>query len=260
MSGCIGNKPALSEEEEAEICAAIKAIEEEDAMTADASRRSPFSGCTPSPKRVKHMPTLVTGGALGADSVWAAEGRTAGLKVEIMSFEGHKMKIPSGASVQLLTANDIRAADAALATAASRLRRPMASGRNLYVRNLLRRNHTIVARADALFAVGSLEEKRPAALSSVQVAGGTGWSCQLFADVQPSALAALDLFLFDQRCQSWFQCRMTAAAGRPLCWAAISLAEIVSRRSRWRRIAAVGTRKLSQNGRTAIKAVLESWK
>lgn len=244
----MSSRNSLSPEEAAEVKLSLEAFEEE--FMSESSDEASIQS-TP-PKRPKRVATLVTGGALGADSAWAEAGLSAGLTVEIMSFEGHKAKVPNGATLHKLTDNTTRAADAALAIAAKRLRRPLPSTRNLYVRNLLRRNHSIVNGADALLAVGSLDKKVPNGDKGVGVIGGTGWSCQLFADAQPTTPATLDMFLFDQDAQSWFQCCM--GVGRELSWVASSALG-----RRWQHIAVIGTRKLSSCGRQAINVVVKSW-
>lgn len=204
--------------------------------------------------KVEHV-TLVSGGAEGADAVWTLAGLDAGFKLQVMTFTGHKARVPPRAIATLLTDADKQAADTALIVAAGRLGRRLSLTRNVYVANLLRRNYRIVRNAEALFAVGTLEHEKTASLS-VNVAGGTGWACQLFADAQKSCQSKLNMFLFDQRSQRWHQC--VVGLGRCFSWSRISAPSALS--CTWSRVAVVGTRKLTAEGRLAIQSAVSAWR
>jgi hypothetical protein len=198
---------------------------------------------------------LVSGGAEGADAAWALAGLDAGFELEVMTFAGHKASVPARAIAIRLTDADKYAAGTTLIVAADRLRRRLSLTRNVYVANLLRRNHRIVRNAGALFAIGTLDQGKNASLS-VNVAGGTGWSCQLFADAQRSCQGKLNMFLFDQTSQQWHQCVM--GPGRCFSWSRIPASGPLL--CTWSRVAVVGTRKLTPEGRLAIQTAVNAWR
>lgn len=241
--------------------------EDERLSTEESDQRHSTPRRAAPPKRAKQALTLVSGGAPGADLAWAQAGVLHGLAVDIMSFPGHRASAPPGTAVRHtpVTAATAGAADAALSQAAKGLMRPAPSTRTLYVHGLLRRNYAIVADADALFAVGRLSRgaKSGPPTTSVNVDGGTGWACQLFADRIPATPTKLDMFLYDQGEKAWFKCSM--GSERQLRWTAVATAAtaatpaIIPRRRHWRRIAVIGTRQLTSCGRQAIAGLVASW-
>ena len=200
--------------------------------------------------------------------------------VRIWSFSGHKLSgVPQDADICRMTESDFGVADKALAIAARRSGRTAPSGpKSAYIPNLLRRNFKFyIARdADAVFAVANL---RPSGLCPLdtRVEGGTGWTCQLFADkflASPATQAAfragandvpVPIYLFSG--SKWMQCSFhqevgsgtsssTKAPALELRWKGIDGAP--PRPSSFRCYAGVGTRKLICSAEEMIKALFHS--
>jgi len=126
---------------------------------------------------------------------------------QVWSFTGHRINDPTGlvnsGSVAVLRADldQQRRADAALAVAAARrgLRPPRGQDTR---QNLLRRNFCIARDSDIMLAVGRWDQSRRLPAPHICVAGGTGWACQMFADLQARKIGpmgtpmVLPLFLF----------------------------------------------------------------
>ena len=175
---------------------------------------------------------LVSGGCHGADDAWATAALTAALPVEVMSFDGHKVRPDCTQRlcprVHRFSSTELWQANAPMRTAARRLgRKGLDSSRATqltYRDKLLCRNYHIVRKCTHLFAVGALEQSKQRRTTrtalSVRVGGGTGWACQLFADEclqrltpspPPPAEAEpwvdLPMWLLDQPTHRWLQCR-----------------------------------------------------
>lgn len=174
------------------------------------------------------------------------------------TFSGHKRTaLDSSIAVRLLSQADRSEADAALAVAGKRLGRKTFAGSTDYVKDLLRRNYTIARDSQAVCAVAKRNKKAATALS-VNVSGGTGWTCQLFFDLylakhndEHQKSLAIPLYLHDQE---WLQCFAvdTGRNKKRALWKSIEpekmlLANLV--------VGGVGTRSVSSTGTKAIRQV-----
>jgi hypothetical protein len=183
-------------------------------------------------KTARAATKITSGGAEGADYVWCTEAIRRNFDVTLMSFAGHRCNAVEGAAVRILTEETLAETDDQLGRVASALRRKLPQPG--YVRNLLRRNMHIVRGADAVFAIGELEEH--------QVAGGTAWGCyyHLLFSREPC------LYVFDMKSNRWMR-------RRQLLWVQEDPPAITAFAS----CALIGSRGLSREGRNAIVELLE---
>lgn len=114
--------------------------------------------------------TLHTGGATGADWVWATEAMRQGVAVVIHSFHGHNRHTPPQTELITYNYSQLLESDPTLRQAAKLLDRPFPTSNN-YVNSLLRRNVPIITRSDLILAVGPIIQTNP----HLVVGGGTGW-------------------------------------------------------------------------------------
>ena len=195
------------------------------------SAQMPATGLPASQRHAVAPLVLVSGGASGADAAWMSTAERNGVRVEVMSFPGHRVSGKPGrlTSVRRLSATELASGDGALARAAAQLGRKPVHGDGFRQR-LLRRNVAIVHGCRRLFAIGWLDPRvlasgapttaQPLAVrtgSSVGVQGGTGWACQLFANeamwrARQSRCSdapqrqRLGLYLFEQSRDAWLEC------------------------------------------------------
>jgi len=153
------------------------------------------------------LPMLASGGASGADLVWAQAAAAHGCSVQVKSFSGHKVvsRHPIHTVIQRLSREELTEASPFLVRAATKLGKSLPPA-DSYTMRLLSRNWHIVREASAVYAVGRLASKNPAA-GSTGVEGGTGWGCQLFADKFEDDSGPIPLYLLAQG--GWFQCNVT---------------------------------------------------
>lgn len=192
---------------------------------------------------------------MGADLLFAREAVNAGMRVTMWTFHGHnRPKLPLHVVIRVLSPQGIVEADSAIRIAGSRLGRTAKF--KPYTENLLRRNFAITRDATTLYAVGTIAAPPPGKETnplSVNVSGGTGWSCQMFADkyiedMSVGSKIILPMFLFDQGQAAWYQCfasRDTTCT--QLTWQKLTLLCKPSGV-----FAGVGTRQLNDAGRNAI--------
>jgi len=199
-------------------------------------------------------PTLVSGGAAGADACWATHGARLGFVVQVASFAGHRRHGPAD-EVTLLTPRDLARGSVDVQRAAQALGRS-AAPRSAYVRQLVARNR-LVARAAAVVAVVERAPHRSRRPWDCGVEGGTGWTCQLYLDRFRGAPDSAVLLVYAQDTRQWARARVCHDDVR---WhpvdhpaQALALAGAAS-------LAAVGTRKLDASGRAAIQALLGALK
>ena len=152
---------------------------------------------------------IVSGGAVGADSLWANAAQSCGLAVRVWSFECHERHVAPASDTEVICLQPSVAAEAdnALLNAARCLSRKLPHKE--YVRNLLRRNYCIARDSNVLFAVSDKQPPVSAPTASVAVAGGTGWTCQLFAD-KTTHCGPLQMYLVDCKFERWLQCHRGA--------------------------------------------------
>lgn len=152
-----------------------------------------------------------TGGAAGADALWArAAFRGAagtGLTCRVFSFAGHYIsdstfRAPSQhVRVEQCTARDLDSVSLDVFNVAKRLGKRCPGG---MAYKLIARNALSVKDVEAVFAVGRFVSFPPPAfiitaldVNSLGVDGGTGWTCEFYVDARRRADAPPYLFFFD---------------------------------------------------------------
>ncbi len=176
----------------------------------------------------------LSGGAEGADLQFGMCAGMAGHGVIHWSFDPHAAR--SNAPKQeivILTTAQLEEADAALAVAAKRIKRNPYP-KNIFVRNLLRRNWYQVRDAERVYAVSSIDEKG-------MVAGGTAWATAMFMD---RFQGACEVYVYDQLISAW------------LTWDGFHWM-VVDPPKPHGVYAGIGSRKLETNGKEAVRTLLD---
>lgn len=212
-------------------------------------------------RKMSAIHTLLTGGAIGADSVWVVAARKANHRVVVWSFHQHRIDaqiLAKCTNVQRLTDLNIGELRAPLQTTACRVKKCLPTS-TTYTFRLLARNYCIARDADAMYAVGTLQ-KVHSGCSSVGIDGGTGWVCQLFADkwmpldAPPKINGDIPLYFFSVDSHEvpcgWYHCHIEDGGG--VLWKKI---ERPPHPSKFATYAGVGTRNLVKAGADAIDAV-----
>lgn len=177
-------------------------------------------------------PICLSGGADGADLQFGMCAGMAGHRVIHWTFEGHRSQAPR-AEIFELTPQQLWVADPFLEKANRTLGRRFPT-RSPFANNLLRRNYYQVAWSDSVYAVAQIEKGL--------VSGGTSWAVQMF----------LDRFE-DQPARAFVFCQ---DAGRWFTWDGYGWMKIDQPPTPDGVYAGIGSRKLRQNGKEAIRSLL----
>ncbi len=168
--------------------------------------------------------TLISGGAVGAESTFGIAAQRRGLAEIYFSFDGHEQERERGR--RILSDRELEAGDVSLIYVSRRLHRNYANAQG-NLRTILQSLWHVVRNADQVFVVGAIQDDGT-------VVGGTGWSVEL------ARMWKKDLWVFDQEQDAWF------------AW----------ERERWierapkitsKRFAGTGTRHLTPAGERAIE-------
>ncbi len=176
-----------------------------------------------------NIPVCCSGGADGADMAWGDAASAAGHDVMHFIFKGHRSTAPKK-QLYTLTKDQLDEANPYLEIANKTLKRnwPVSS---YFVASLLRRNYFQIRYSDSLYAISGLDRKG-------LVKGGTAWAVQMMIDQKPNS----KIYLFDQAKNSWFIWKGAWMPSMvPSCPTGV--------------YAAIGSRELAENGRTAIQQV-----
>ncbi|XP_004364331.1 hypothetical protein CAOG_01463 [Capsaspora owczarzaki ATCC 30864] len=244
--------------------------------------------------------TLVSGGAEGADLAMATAAVHAGWCLNVVSFATHRPKLPPSCpptTVTQLSTNELAACTAGLHRANRTLCRSIERV-SPFVFNLLRRNVHVARRATVMLAVAGFEgatrrsitqpaitellrgagpstSSSPLATSACthrRVAGGTGWTCQVFVDAATDAARTRlhmherlesGLYVFDQGSNRWHRHALqrvgTGDNDVQSHWDVLPALPPKPLTSQSLFVAGVGTRELNSAGRAAIHDVIEAW-
>jgi hypothetical protein len=180
----------------------------------------------------------ISGGAKGADTVFAQCAWAAGHLVSNMSFKGHYCsKNPC-----ILDQNKLNEADPVLKQVNTILKRTFPSG-NLYVDNLLRRNRFQVQGVNRVYAVTSLD-------GNGIPFGGTAWAVLVALDHEKMK----EVYVYDMKVNHWVkfcgfvinpQTFYPAFAWRPISYDSVSRPDGI--------YTGIGSRELSKDGENAIR-------
>jgi len=132
--------------------------------------------------------TLISGGAVGAESTFGTAAQRWGLAEINFSFDGHEQERERGRRV--LSSRELEAGDVSLIYVSRRLQRNYANAQG-NLRTILQSLWHVVRNADQIFVVGAIQDDGT-------VVGGTGWSVEL------ARMWKKDLWVFDQEQDAWF--------------------------------------------------------
>lgn len=210
----------------------------------------------------------LSGGAAGADITWGNEASSVGHQVIHWSFEGHKSQDPS--NTYLLTDEELHEADDFLKEANLTLKRRL-DFKKFYIK-LLQRNWYQIKYADAVYAVGTLNEKASIyepkngfdpkyhitndRKDRLGINGGTAWACQMYLDRYRKEANTMNFLLlfYDQDKKDVFFYSPSRGSWIPLHYRAKNILGHTIEEFRPAGIyAAIGTRDLKPNGAEFIK-------
>ena len=173
----------------------------------------------------------LSGGAEGADLQFGMTAGMAGHSVIHWSFANHKSDAPPQ-EIVVLTEEQLSDADEPCKKASASLKKYYPP-KSPYVRNLLRRNWYQVAAAERVYAVSVIVDGI--------VQGGTSWATQMFIDRFDGG--SCECYVYDQLEEQWFKWNgLWEAVGSPPAPQGV--------------YAGIGTRKLNNAGKQAIRSLL----
>lgn len=135
------------------------------------------------------MPILTTGGAEGADTIFAENAIKCDHEVFTLSFDGHKTKWNNKWD---LTDEQLSVANPFIERAAVSLNRQ--TPKNKYTLKLIQRNYYQVRKAEIVIAVAPLEDQS-------RVSGGTGWAVEMAKELK----MPIYLYACDECSPAWYQ-------------------------------------------------------
>ncbi len=173
----------------------------------------------------------LSGGAVGSDSQWGMTAGLLGHSVIHWSFDGHNAQVPDN-EIVVLSEEQLSHADIPLENARKYLgRTPHPDG---YIKNLLRRNWYQVQYTERVYAVSSITDKA--------TDGGTGYAVAMF--LQRFNLQPCECYVYDQFLQEWLMWNKK--------WVPIDMPP--EPYGVW---AGIGTRKLNNSGKSAIRKLMK---
>lgn len=187
----------------------------------------------------------LSGGAAGSDLQWGMCAGLLGHKVIHWSFDGHRTQAPEQEVVRL-SAEQLAKADEAVAKAAKSLKRAVPN--KPWVKPLIQRNWYQVAWSNSIYAVCDYDTETD------QLKGGTAWAIQMYLDrdiphnCHIFAQNVNTWMSWDDRFDGWFIHVRDYDDAKSLHVAVPQPSGI------W---AGVGTRDLNQNGKDAIRRLME---
>ena len=170
-----------------------------------------------------------TGGAIGSDLYFENECNKYNIKIIAFSFKGHDTK---SKNKRLLTQEDLNEGFEHVKIANDTLKRDI-TNISTYIKNLLSRNWFQVKDAECIYAIGILKNKK-------EIKGGTGWACQMAIDNKRG------VYLFEQNINSWFKYEDNI-------FIKIDYVPILTEK-----FAGIGTRELNDNGKLAIRKLIQN--
>ena len=162
---------------------------------------------------------LYSGGAEGADKAWISAAVENNIPIKLVVCEG-SIRVPACVELKIDGAG-------------------------------------IAKRADAVFAIAWKDWKVDSPPLSVKIDGGTGHTCQAFAQkFYETDAIGIPLFVYFQENECWNQCQVVRTVPWRLDWVRVGdITECCSKS--WRAISCIGSRALTPCGREEIKHVMQ---
>jgi len=208
--------------------------------------------------------SIVSGGAKGSDAAWVAAFKPYATSIDVhVSEKWHVFKDSEGTVYHVLT--DVipdRAALKVLGVTAKALNRTMPE--KVALRYILR-DRLIAESANFLVAIGKFNRKTNDPMPGVGVEGGTGWTCQFFAEKHAREGKALftrsmEMYIFAEQDlkYGWYQCKQSVKGKANVYeWRPCAEPELPIDGSK---VAMIGTRDITPEGEEAIRSLARSYK
>ncbi len=202
-----------------------------------------------------------SGGAIGADTLWAQEAEKHGYRTLAFTFKKHKVQPP--AERVILKKEDLEKADPTILKASDRLRRPFPRD-NEFVNKLLSRNfHQVfpsvqeqpeLKQTDEVYAIGYLDDKG-------KVMGGTAWAIECVKVYWENGSTgflsspSIPVHFFNQETNKWLYADQFSNDK----WEEIPLEDIQLEELLYlRTITLIGSREVTPEGQQAIKDIFKN--
>ena len=175
-----------------------------------------------------------SGGCPGSDMEWENQSSKYDIKTIAYSFQGH---VQEGKYPKILSLEELEEGWEQVLLCEKPIKRPLYKIKYTpYVKHLLCRNWFQVKNSEAIYAIGNLITG-----SDKLVNGGTGWAVQMAINNNKP------VYLFEQNFGEWFM----------FYYPQNKFTEISSIPTLTTNFAGIGTRKINEAGRKAIKEILE---
>ena len=148
--------------------------------------------------------------------------------------------MPKGSILELKSITDLQFANEFIVVAAYQLGRILPS--SMFSRKYLQRDYWIIQAAQAVVAIGYVDEEK---IEGVGVEGGTGYTCQMYCDLALKRGDEIRMWVFDMKTNQWMRfCKVRG-------WE-LSAAPKFERGGGIDRIALIGSREITKRGIDAI--------
>jgi len=178
------------------------------------------------------MKTLISGGALGADTVFEVCASNNNIDVKIMSFDGHNFNKATEKSV-IVNMNQLNTIEEGLyylVKANKTLKRSIPKPE--YKRNLLLRNYCQISKTGLVIAVAKLNPY------TNTVYGGTAWAVQMALDRE------IPVYLYDMSNREWIKLNT---------FTHVSSVEVVNVMNLFDNVTGIGSRNITIDATNEIK-------
>jgi hypothetical protein len=178
-----------------------------------------------------------SGGAKGSDKYWTDQLRKVDITVN--NHYTKNFETPHGDFMSDPNINSLKIINKDLKKTAKTLYRNYPT-RNKYINNLLIRNWLINYYTDSVYAIGTFNKNNI-------ISGGTSWVCELAKE------ADKPVYFFDQDKNDWYLYRKSNTLLEPRFLLYDDIPKIITKN-----FACIGTRKINQNGKNAIKDLINA--
>lgn len=175
-----------------------------------------------------------SGGCPGSDMEWENESIKYGINTIAYSFPGHHQE---GKNPKILNESELNEGFDNVKIAEKGIKRPLFKIQyQPYIKNLLSRNWFQVKNAEAIYAIGTFFNNKHSLVN-----GGTGWAVQMAINNKKP------IYLFEQNFNMWYEYNYFLNKFSPL----LHIPKLT------KNFAGIGTRKINDNGKNAIKEILK---
>lgn len=177
------------------------------------------------------MLIVFSGGASGADDLWIKCAHEHHCDIQMMTFDGHKRTQSVPCQLNVISDEKLLEIKPLIISTCKILNRKL--DERSFVYNLIARNYYIIKDAQVVYAVGYLNQT-----NGLGIDGGTAWGCEYFKSMGV-------IYFYDMCTSKWLQHTVDA-------WIEC---ECVPSPLQFQRVALIGSRELTLNGKEAIRSV-----